>query len=107
LIHSDLLPPYTLVHLDEKKLVGEKVQSCLTRGKARDFYDLYFILRSRMAFKETFAKDKTLKAKLLAAIDRQKLDIRSELKRFLPVNQHLILKNLKPILIAEIERNLP
>ncbi len=107
LINSDLLPPYTLVHLDQKKLVGEKIQACLTRAKARDFYDLYFILRSRMAFKETFSKDKTLKTKLLAMIDRQKLDIRSELKRFLPVNQHMLLKNFKSTLLAEIERNLP
>lgn len=107
LINSDLLPPYTLLHLDQKKLVGEKIQACLTRAKARDFYDLYFILRSRMAFKETFSKDKTLKAKLLATIDRQKLDIRSELKRFLPVSQHMLLKNFKSTLLAEIERNLP
>ncbi len=107
LIQSDLLPPYTLMHLDQKRLVSEKIQACLTRAKARDFYDLYFILRSRMAFKETFSKDKILKAKLLAMINRQKLDIRSELKRFLPVNQHMLLKNLKSTLLAEIERNLP
>ncbi len=107
LIQSDLVPAYLLVHLDEKRLVGEKIQACLTRAKARDFYDLYFILRSRMAFKENFLKDKTLKEKLLATIERQKLDIRSELKRFLPVNQRILLKNLKSILRAEIERSLP
>lgn len=107
LIRSDLLPPYTLVHLNEKKLVGEKIQACLTRGKARDFYDLYFILRSRMAFKETFSGEKSLKAKLVGAVNRQKLDIRSELKRFLPVSQHMLLKNLKATLLTEIERNLP
>ena len=107
LINSDLLPPYTLVHLDQKKLVGEKIQACLTRSKARDFYDLYFILRSRMAFKETFSKDKNLKAKLLVVIERRKLDIRSELKKFLPVSQHMLLKNFKSTLLAEIERNLP
>ena len=107
LIQSDLIPAYTLMHLDQKRLVGEKIQACLTRAKARDFYDLYFILRSRMAFKETFSKDKTLKVKLIAMIEHQKLDIRSELKRFLPVNQHMLLKNLKSTLLAEIERNLP
>jgi len=107
LIQSDLIPAYTLMHLDQKKLVGEKIQACLTRAKARDFYDLYFILRSRMAFKDAFSKDRTLKAKLLAAIECQKLDIRSELKIFLPVNQHMLLKNFKSTLLAEIERNLP
>ena len=107
LIQSDLVPAYTLMHLDEKRLVGEKIQACLTRAKARDFYDLYFILRGRMAFRETFSKNKALKAKLVAMIERQKLDIRSELKRFLPVNQHMLLKNLKSVLLTEIERNLP
>ena len=107
LIQSDLIPAYTLMHLDQKRLVGEKIQACLTRAKARDFYDLYFILRSRMAFKETFSKDKTLKVNLIAMIEHQKLDIRSELKRFLPVNQHMLLRNLKATLLAEIERNLP
>ncbi len=107
LVNSDLLPPYTLVHLDQKRLVAEKIQACLTRAKARDFYDVYFILRSRMAFKETFLKDKTLKTKLLAMIEHQKLDIRSELKRFLPTGQHMLLKNFKSTLLTEIERSLP
>lgn len=107
LIQSDLLPPYTLMHLDERKLAGEKIRACLTRAKARDFYDLYFILRSRIAFKETFSKDKILKTKLSAMIKRQQLDIRGELKRFLPVNQHMLLKNFKSTLLAEIEKSLP
>ena len=107
LISWDLLPPYTLVHLDEKKLVGEKIQACLTRAKARDFYDLYFILRNRMAFKETFSKDKTLRVKILKATQSQKLDLKSELKRFLPASQQALLKDFKSTLLAEIERNLP
>ncbi len=106
LIQSDLLPPYTLIHLDEKKLVGEKIRACLTRAKARDFYDLYFILRSRMPFKEVFLKDKTLKTKLRVGVERQKLDMRGELKIFLPVSQHNLLKNFKAVLLAEIDRNL-
>lgn len=107
LISPALLPPYTLVHLDEKKLVGEKIQACLTRAKARDFYDLYFILRSRLAFADIFSKDKTLKTKLLAAVKNQKLNIQSELKRFLPKNQRLLLKNFQSVLLAEIKKSLP
>ena len=107
LVSWDLLPPYTLVHLDEKKLVGEKIQACLTRAKARDFYDLYFILRNRMAFKDTFSKDKALRSKLLKATESQQLDLKSELKRFLPASQQTLLKNFKSTLLSEIERNLP
>lgn len=107
LVASDFLPPFTLIHLEEKALVREKVNALLTRAKPRDFYDLYFILRGRLAFSDVFSKDKTLKAKILKAIEDQKLDLKSELKRFLPTGQHGLLKDFKGILIAEIERSLP
>lgn len=106
LIQSDLVVPYTLIHLKEEFLVAEKIQACLTRGKARDFYDLYFIFRSRMAFKEAFIRDKQLKAKILMVVNSGKLDFKRELKAFLPVNQHIIIKGFPKVLLAEIERNL-
>ncbi|MDO8662118.1 MAG: nucleotidyl transferase AbiEii/AbiGii toxin family protein [Candidatus Omnitrophota bacterium] len=106
LIQSDLVLPYTLIHLKEEMLIAEKIQACLTRGKARDFYDLYFILRSRMAFKQAFIQDKQLKVKILKVVKSGKLDFRRELKTFLPVNQHMIIKGFPKILVAEIERNL-
>ncbi|MFH0790531.1 MAG: nucleotidyl transferase AbiEii/AbiGii toxin family protein [Candidatus Omnitrophota bacterium] len=106
LIHSDLAMPYTLIHLQEEILVAEKIRACITRGKARDFYDLYFILRSRMAFKDTFIRDKQLKAKILKVIKAGRLDFKRELKEFLPVNQHMIIKGFPKTLITEIERNL-
>ncbi|MBI2167664.1 MAG: nucleotidyl transferase AbiEii/AbiGii toxin family protein [Candidatus Omnitrophica bacterium] len=107
LIPSEFLPAFTLIHLEEKILVHEKVAALLTRAKPRDFYDLYFILRSRLAFKEVFQKDKSLKPKLLEAVEKTKLDAKSELKRFLPASQYGLLKNFKTVLTAEIERNLP
>ena len=106
LIQSDLVVPYTLIHLKEEVLIAEKIQACLTRGKSRDFYDLYFILRGRMAFKEAFIQDKQLKAKILKVVKSGKLDFKLELKAFLPVNQHIIIKGFPKILVAEIERNL-
>ena len=106
LVQSDLVMSYTLIHLKEEQLVAEKIQACLTRGKARDFYDLYFILRSRMAFKVAFIQDKQLKAKILDAVKSGKLNFKRELKAFLPVNQHMIIKGFPEKLVAEIERNL-
>jgi len=106
LVQSDLVVPYTLIHLKEEILVAEKIQACLKRGKARDFYDLYFILRSRMAFKEVFIQAKQLKAKILEVVKSRKLNFKRELKLFLPVNQHIVIKGFPETLIAEIERNL-
>ena len=107
LIPSEFLPPFTLIHLEAAILVREKVNALLTRAKPRDFYDLYFILRSRLAFKEVFQKDKILKKRLREAMDKTRLDAKSELKRFLPVSQQGLLKNFESSLTAEIERNLP
>jgi len=106
LVQSDLVMPYTLIHFREDILVSEKIRACLTRGKARDFYDLYFILRSRMAFKEAFLKDKQLKAKILAVVKFGKLDFKRKLKAFLPVSQHMIIEGFPKTLVTEIERNL-
>ncbi|MCM8776121.1 MAG: nucleotidyl transferase AbiEii/AbiGii toxin family protein [Candidatus Omnitrophica bacterium] len=107
LVQSDLLPAYTLYHLNEQDLVKEKVQACLIRGKARDFYDLYFILRSRMAFERVFGKDKTIKIKLAGAISKQRLNLKNELQKFLPVSQHILLKNFNQIILSELEKHLP
>ena len=106
MIQSDFVPAYTLIHLDEAVLVGEKIRACLTRGKARNFYDLYFILRGRMAFQEVFTRDKTLKAELIKAVIKKGRDFKHELKQYLPVNQHLIIKGFPDTLVKEIERNL-
>ncbi len=106
LIQSDLVAPYTLIHLKEGALIAEKIQACLTRGKARDFYDLYFILRGRMAFKEAFIRDNKLKSKIVTVIKSGKLDFKRELKAFLPVSQHMVIKGFPGVLLAEIERNL-
>jgi len=106
LIQSDLVAPYTLIHLKEDALVVEKIQACLTRGKARDFYDLYFILRGRMAFKETFIRDNRLKSKIIKAVKSGKLDFKRELKTFLPVSQHIVIRGFPETLLAEIKRNL-
>ena len=106
LIQSDIVMPYTLIHLKEDVLVAEKIRACLTRGKARDFYDLYFILRSRMDFKGAFIQDKQLKTKILDVVKSRKLDFKRELKAFLPVSQHMIIKSFPKTLVTEIERNL-
>jgi predicted nucleotidyltransferase component of viral defense system len=107
LISSDFIPAFTLMHLDEKTVVKEKVNALLTRAKPRDFYDLYFILRGRMAFGSVFASDKTIKPKLLKQVKNTKSDLKNELKRFLPASQLVVLKDFKSILTSEIERSLP
>ena len=63
--------------------IEKGIQACVSRAKPRDFYDLYFMLRSRMAFKKAFERDKKLRIKVFEA------------KKFLPVNQHMVIKNFR------------
>lgn len=106
LIASDLIPPYTILQLPEEVLVDEKIQALLTRKKLRDFYDLYFILRSRLPIPSSYKRGHELKKKILEIMKKEKIDFTKELKLFLPVSHHQILRNFETTLINEIERYL-
>ncbi|MDI6892404.1 MAG: nucleotidyl transferase AbiEii/AbiGii toxin family protein [Actinomycetota bacterium] len=106
LISSDLVPPYTVLQLPEEALVEEKIQALLSRKKPRDFYDLYFILRSRLPIPSRYKKGHELKKKIMEIIKKGKIDFKRELKLFLPVSHHQILRNFEAALKNEIERYL-
>src|SRR3989338_5972484 len=55
-IFSDV-PPFTLVALDEKEILTEKIRALITRAQARDLYDVWILL----------SKGVELDKKLLAA----------------------------------------
>ena len=99
-IASALYPAYTLLHLPEDRLVAEKLQALAQRGKARDFYDLYFMLRRGLL---TPAHRKTL-TKVPASVNRLRPEAFHELKVFLPKDQHVILKDFRGTLERELRR---
>ncbi|MBU1178788.1 nucleotidyl transferase AbiEii/AbiGii toxin family protein [Patescibacteria group bacterium] len=101
LIQSDFLPPYTIIFLGENKLVAEKVLALLDRAKPRDYFDLYFILRNP-ELKNYVPKLENLKDKLLALLAKQN-GWEKELKIFLPVGHHQLLKDFKERLAKEVE----
>lgn len=104
LITSDLVPSYTLLHLPEDLLVVEKFEALFRRKAARDFFDLYFILRSRLSIPDDYRKKHKLKERLLRILDKEQLDFKEELKLFLPVSHHGILRDFETTLKREIER---
>ena len=65
LITPDYLPAYALTLLPESALVEEKIAALLTRGKPRDFFDLYFLLRKGLITpaNETQTEDSTRQAR--------------------------------------------
>ncbi len=97
---NDFIPPYTIMALKQGQLISGKVHALLDRQKARDFYDLYYILRANLLP----ASGKNVLKKVLIVLSKQNIQFEKELKMFLPKNHWAIIKNFKNILEQEIKR---
>lgn len=99
-IVSDFLPAYPLQILEKQALFSEKIEAFLTRRKIRDFFDLYFILRSNVQLPILHDKKK----EVISIIKAQTKGF-VELKEFLPQNFWMIIKELKKNLLFELQRH--
>jgi len=99
-IISDFIPSYTLVALTRQQIVEEKIQALLSRGKPRDYYDLYFMLRGNLLSDEQKRQLPTITKKL------QKVHIffNRELRLFLPKSHWPVIKNFEQHLYQELTR---
>lgn len=100
-VASDFMPPYILIHVRQGELVAEKMNALLSRKKARDFYDLYFILRANLLPRKT----KKMLPRVLDILRVTDINFEHELKLFLPKSHWLIIKDFKTMLEREIERH--
>lgn len=101
-IVNDFIPSYTLSALSQDQLISEKIQALITRQKARDFYDLYFILRANLLP----AEEKDILAKVLTVLHKTNVRFEQELKLFLPRSHWAIIRNFKNSLEQEIRKTL-
>ena len=101
-INSEFIPAYTIFNLKTEQMIEEKIEATLTRQKPRDFFDLYFLLRSRLI--KPSQKKKLFKIKEL--IPKYQINFSRELKQFLPISFHPIIKNFKKTLLNEIDRHI-
>lgn len=99
-IANDFIPTYNVVSVTEQQLVFGKLKALLERKKPRDFYDLYFLLRSRLPIPEK----KELFPKVLAALKEKNINFEAELKQFLPKSHWAIMRDFKVTLAREIQR---
>lgn len=102
LVTNDFIPPYTVLHLPQEEIVEEKVNALLSRAKPRDYFDLYFILRNRMAIQKIFRRDKTLLDKILRQLRKTETSFSRELKQFLPTSHQVLLRNFQKSLENEL-----
>ena len=95
---NDFIPPYTIVALKREQLIGQKIQALISRQKARDFYDLYFILRANLLHPE----EKTVLTKVLQILTKEKIRFKTELEEFLPRSHSALVKDFKSTLEREL-----
>jgi predicted nucleotidyltransferase component of viral defense system len=100
MITSDLIPAFMIIALERDQLVYEKIQALLSRKKARDFYDLYFILRANLLPPERRA----ILTRALEVLKASNINFEKELKEFLPRSQWVIIRDFPRSLEREIER---
>lgn len=103
-ISSDFVPTYNVFHLPQEKLVEEKIDALLERKKARDFYDLYFIMRKNMLTPAQKARLNQKKDEI--TLEAGRVDFRNELSVLLPQNQQDIIRDFKNNLLNELNRQL-
>lgn len=102
IVASDFLPPYTAYSLALDTLVAEKITALLNRQKARDFYDLYFILRRGLLP----TSEKSRLAAVLQLLAKQSMAFEQELREFLPASQRAIISHFQEVLTLEIQRQM-
>lgn len=102
-IANEFVSTYTIFHLSQTEIINEKVfGALLQRKKARDFYDLYFIMRKGLLSNEQKKKLNDIKDKII--LKTEEVDFRTELGVLLPQDQQAIIKNFKTILLSELKR---
>ena len=100
-IVNDYLPSYSIIHSPAEKIVNGKIEALLSRGKPRDYYDAYFILR-HSELRQTISKDQF--KKIEQNLSKIKINFKKELSVLLPVSHQMILKDFKKTLKQEIKK---
>ena len=99
IIVTDIIPAYVLQTLEKQELFSEKIEALLSRQRIRDFFDLYFILRS--GIKIPIIDEK--RQEVMQIVESHQGGF-TELKEFLPRSFLSIVKDLKQILISELQK---
>lgn len=100
IITSEFFPNYSVVALPRDLIISGKLTALLTRGKPRDFFDLYYILRANLLP----VSQRTALHQALTLIPHDSAFFTKELTEFLPSGFHALLKDFPRLLRQEIER---
>ena len=96
---NDFIPVYTVLGLERKTLFEEKIEALMSRQKARDFYDLYFLLRANLLV----ARNKKVLQRIVSLVKKSNIKFEKELTLFLPKSHSQVIRDFKDNLLREIE----
>lgn len=99
-IINEYIPTYTALLMPKNAMIDEKIQAALTRSKPRDFYDIYFLLRSGVltsTHKKQLTQVKTI-------LFQKKIKFADELSHFLPRSMKMIADSFPQPLLTELNR---
>lgn len=99
-IISDYIPSYVANVLPLSELAGEKLQAALTRGKPRDFFDVYFLLKERLLPGKEIPRLENVEK----ILEEKKINFRREMGLFLPLSMSPFIKSFPKPLLNEIQR---
>lgn len=99
-IQNEYLPTYQALLLPAHEMMEEKTQAALTRSKPRDFYDIYFLLRSGLLDYKLRNQLGKVKEILIA----KKVRFADELSLFLPRSMKPIADSFPKALLIELEK---
>lgn len=100
-ISSELVPSYSAIIYERSLLINQKITALADRAKPRDFYDLYFILRSERLRKLLNINQDTRKIIIKKIKTQDKKRLETELKEFLPKSFWGVITDLPQALIKE------
>ncbi len=99
-VASSYIPAFTVISLAREQLIKEKLTALLARKKARDFYDLYFILRANLLP----TKERSVLTQSLETLRESDINFEKELKQFLPKSHWALIRTFRTTLEREIQR---
>lgn len=89
-----------VAHLTAEVILEEKIQALISRVKARDFFDVWYLLK-----KDVVLREKINRAILLRKIEKaSQAKLRQELTKFLPRPQRPVIAVLKKELTRHLEK---
>lgn len=104
-INPEYIPPYSVYILSSPDLVREKMGALLTRGKPRDFFDLYFILRSP-TLRQQLQLSEEQRVRIFGMLEKQDRGVlRKDLQDLLPRSFWSTISDLPTALERELRRS--